>query len=73
MLLNQPSDMPKLFTTMPAATLESNRQEPEPGDPELALDVDVRRLVPVASMKEEAVLAYGQARGHRFLILRGRG
>ena len=65
MLAYHQYDTSELAARKAAAVLETNRVEPHLGSIRVALDVDVRRFVPVAGEKEAAVRADAKDGGHR--------
>jgi hypothetical protein len=54
-LFNQPLNPIEFNTTKPAALLQPHRVEPEFRVAPVALDMDVRRLIAVARVKEKTI------------------
>ena len=63
-----PLDLDALEST---AALQADRIEPELGEVVVALHVDVRWLIAVTSIEEEAIWAKSQYRGHMANVPRG--
>jgi hypothetical protein len=65
-----PLDLGTLEST---AALQADRIEPELGEVVVALHVDMRWLIPITSIEEEAIRAKSQHRGHIGNVLDGGG
>ena len=73
MLFNKslnPMDLDSLEST---AALQADRIEPELGEVVVALHVDMRWLIPVTSIEEEAIRAKSQHRGYKATYLTAAG
>ena len=64
MLAHHQNDTSQFAAWKAAAIVEPNRVQPQFGPVGVALDVNVRRLIPIASEEEAAIRADAQNSGH---------